>query len=427
MPSFENETENFVKVVVVQRGDRVALENGAVLAALTAKINKANAPKSANKQAVEDPKANLDAVAKQYGLTPDDLDKAIRTWGSKTTDPYDVGLAALYARNYDAATTSLQDSLKKREDKLTADKKADEKAVADAAFFLGQSLYEQGRYRESAAAYQRCLQIRPDDAVVLNNTALSMAEAGDYAAAEPLFERALAIRERAFVPYEPEVATSLNNLAGLLYLKSEYARGELLYRRALAIDEKAFGPAHPEVAADLNNLALLLREKGDYAGSELLFQRSLAIYEKALGPDRSQVAGVLTNLGGLLITREITPRLSRSSGEPFPLTKKPWGQITPMLLPNSITWPTCCRQKAATLQPNHSYDDRWRSTKKCWGRIILTWQRLSIISACYFWKNVTTVHPSRCSGERWKSTKKRWEKIILAWPHSLVTWAWCYL
>jgi hypothetical protein len=155
VPSFENESENFVEVVVVQRGDRAALESGTVLVAAVSQINKANAPKSADKQAAasggpltitraslpngivgvpysftmaasggtspytwsaEDPKANLDAVAKQYGLTSDDLDKAIRTW--KTTDPYEAGLKALYASNYDAATSSLQDSLKQREEKF---------------------------------------------------------------------------------------------------------------------------------------------------------------------------------------------------------------------------------------------------------------------------------------------------------------------
>src|SRR5450631_3641957 len=41
VPSFENESENFIPVVVVQRGDRAALESGSVLAALTAQINKA--------------------------------------------------------------------------------------------------------------------------------------------------------------------------------------------------------------------------------------------------------------------------------------------------------------------------------------------------------------------------------------------------
>src|ERR1039458_9899737 len=164
VPSFENKSDNFVDVVVVESGDRAALANPAALRAFAEKINKANAPKTADKQAVEDPKANLDAVAKQYGLTSDDLDKAIRAW--KTRDPYEAGLKALYARNYNAATDSLKDSLKQREEKFATA----QKDVADAACFLGQSLYEQGKYRESAVAYQRCLQIRPDDAIILNNT-----------------------------------------------------------------------------------------------------------------------------------------------------------------------------------------------------------------------------------------------------------------
>jgi tetratricopeptide (TPR) repeat protein len=299
VPSFENETENFVKLVVVQRGDRAALESGSVLAALTAKINKANAPKTADKQAAEDPKANLDAVARQFGLTADDLDKAIRAWGTKTTDPYDVGLAALYARNYDAATSSLQDSLKQRERKFATA----QKDVADAAFFLGQSLYGKGKYRDSAAAFQRCLQIRPDDATVLNDTALSLFDAGDYAGAEPLYLRALAINEQALGPGHPDVAIDLNNLAALLDAKGDYAAAEPLFRRALAIDEKALGPDHPVVAIRLNNLAGLLKEKGDYAAAEPLLRRTLAILEKTLGPDHPQVATALNNLAEVLRTK----------------------------------------------------------------------------------------------------------------------------
>src|SRR5271157_4022238 len=289
VPPFRNKAENFVRVVVIQRGDLAALQNGTVLRAFAEKINKANAPKSADKQtAPENPKANLEAVAKQYGLSPEDLDKAIRAWGAKTTDLYDAGLAALYARNYDKATTDLQTSLSQREGKLASDQKAvaaDQKQVADAAFFLGSSLYQQGKYKESAVAYQRCLQIRPDDATVLNNTALSLKYAGDYAGAEPLYRRALAIDEKALGPEHPAVATNLNNLAALLHTKGDYAGAEPLHRRALAIDEKALGPDHPGVATDLNNLALLLYDKGDYAGAEPLYRRALAILEKALGLD----------------------------------------------------------------------------------------------------------------------------------------------
>jgi tetratricopeptide (TPR) repeat protein len=338
VPSFENKSDNFVDVVVVESGDRAALANPAALRAFAEKINKANAPKSADKQAAEDPKANLDAVAKQYGLTPEDLDKAIRAWAARTTDPYDVGLAALYARNYDAATTSLTDSLKQREEKFATA----QEDVADAAFFLGKSLYGQGKYRESAVAYQRCLQIRPDDPAVLHNTALSLKDAGDYAGAEPLFRRAVAIDEttsgrdhpevaddlinwasllevkgdyfgaeslywralsiieKTFGPDDPNVAPFLHNLASLLSAERHYMAAEELYRRALAINEKALGPDHPRVAADLGNLGLVLYARGDYAAAEPPLRRALAIDEKALGPDHPDVARALDNLAGLL-------------------------------------------------------------------------------------------------------------------------------
>ena len=185
VPSFENESENFVRIVVTQHGDRVALESGSVLTALTAKINQMNAPKGLAVRA-EDPKANLEAVAKQYGLSSEDLDKAIQAWGTKATDPYEKGQAALYANNYEKATADLQSSLNQREAKLATA----QKEVADAAFFLGTSLFQQGKYRESAAAYLKCLKIRPDDPLALTEAAQSLTEAGDYSGAEEFFHGA---------------------------------------------------------------------------------------------------------------------------------------------------------------------------------------------------------------------------------------------
>jgi tetratricopeptide (TPR) repeat protein len=290
VPSFENKSDNFVEVVVVRRGERATLESGSVFAALTAKINKANAPKSADKQAVpENPKANLEATAKQFGLSPEDLDKAIKAWGAQTIDPYDAGMAALYERNYSKATVDLQDSLKQREE-----------AVADAASSLGASLYQQGRYGESARAYQRSLQIRPDDPSVLNSAAVSLMRAGDYAGAEPVCRRALAIREKTLSSDDPDVATSLNTLAELLREKGEYQAAEPLMRRALAIDERRLVSDDPHVARDMNNLAELLRARGDYAAAEPLYRRALAIDEKALGSDNPDVARDLSSLAALL-------------------------------------------------------------------------------------------------------------------------------
>lgn len=296
VPSFENKSDNFVDVVVVGYGDLEALKNFSAGRPLTENIIKGHAPKTADKQAAEDPKANLNAVAKQFGVTPEDLDNAIRAWGAKTTDPYDVGLAALYARHYDTATSSLKDSLKQREEKFATA----QKDVADAAFFLGQSLYEQGRYKESAAAFQRCLEIRGDDARLLNNTALSLKLAGEYASAEPLYRRALAIGEKTLGPDNPNVATGLSNLGALLQAEGDYAGAEPLYQRALTIHERAFGPDHPSVATDLNNLGLLLEANGNYPGAESLYRQALAIDEKALGPDHPDVARDLNNVAGIL-------------------------------------------------------------------------------------------------------------------------------
>jgi tetratricopeptide (TPR) repeat protein len=282
VPPFENESENFVEVVVVQRGDRAQLESGSVLAALAAKINSANAPKTADKQAPqEDPKANLAAVAKKYGLAPEELDQAIQAWGAKTTDVQEAGQAALYARNYPKASEAFAESLREREEKLAED----QKGVADSAYFLGQSLDGEGKYRESATAYQRYLQLRPDDSVVLDALALSLYRAGDYQTAEPLYRRALAIGEKALGPDHPYVAIYLDNLAVLLEVKGDYQAAEPLFRRALAIGEKALGPDHPYVATYLDSLAALLEVKGDYQAAEPLFRRALAIGEKALGPD----------------------------------------------------------------------------------------------------------------------------------------------
>ena len=48
-----------------------------------------------------------------------------------------------------------------------------------------------------------------------------------------------------------EARTSLNNLAALYRAQGRYAEAEPLHQRALAIREKALGPEHPDVARSL--------------------------------------------------------------------------------------------------------------------------------------------------------------------------------
>ena len=164
---------------------------------------------------------------------------------------------------------------------------------------------------------------------------------GRYADAEPLYKRALAIREKALGPDHPDVATSLNNLASFTAIKaamptpsrSTSARWRSARKRSvpiipmsqqslnnLATLYRASGPlcrgraALQALAGDpregarsrssrcrdaLNNLAVLY-EQGRYADAEPLYKRALAIYEKALGPDHPDVATVAEQSGGAL-------------------------------------------------------------------------------------------------------------------------------
>ncbi len=56
----------------------------------------------------------------------------------------------------------------------------------------------------------------PATATSLNNLALLLKDQGDLAGARPLFERALAISEKALGLEHPSTATSLLNLLALL-------------------------------------------------------------------------------------------------------------------------------------------------------------------------------------------------------------------
>ena len=75
----------------------------------------------------------------------------------------------------------------------------------------------------------------------------------------------------------PTWPLSLNNLAGLYRDQGKYAQAEPLYQRALAIREKALGPEHPDTATSLENYALLLRKTGRSAEAAKLEARAKAI------------------------------------------------------------------------------------------------------------------------------------------------------
>jgi tetratricopeptide (TPR) repeat protein len=172
----------------------------------------------------------------------------------------------------------------------------DLKNAASNAFSLAGIKALQLNYPEAKRYYQQAVQLEPDNALYLNDLGYQLYTMGEYAQAEPLYQRSLAILENALGKDHPTVATSLNNLAGLYDTQGQYAQAEPLYQRSLVILENALGKDHPDVATSLNNLTGLYDTQGQYAQAEPLYQRSLVILENALGKDHPNTQTVRANL-----------------------------------------------------------------------------------------------------------------------------------
>ena len=126
----------------------------------------------------------------------------------------------------------------------------------------------------------------------------------DFAQAEALFHRALAIRERVLGPEHFGLVQNINNLAALHYARGELDQAEPLFQRALGISQQHLGEAHPDVAVTLNNLARLYFRRNEYASAGPLLARLLTIKEQALGASHPEIAAILTSLAKVRLHME---------------------------------------------------------------------------------------------------------------------------
>ena len=120
---------------------------------------------------------------------------------------------------------------------------------------------------------------------MLNQAGFFLHDQGRYSEAEPLYQEALALRQRLLGNDHPDVATSLNNLAGLYGAQGRYSEAEPLYQEALALRQRLLGNDHPYVATSLFNLGSLRYGQGQFANAKSLLLEALKIYQVSLGLD----------------------------------------------------------------------------------------------------------------------------------------------
>lgn len=97
-----------------------------------------------------------------------------------------------------------------------------------------------------------------------------------------------------------EAASLLTRTGWYLYEHASYSIAEPLYQRALAIREQQLGETHPNTASSLNSLATLYQDQGKHTEAEPLLKRALAAYEQELGPTHPNTQTIRENYASLL-------------------------------------------------------------------------------------------------------------------------------
>ena len=164
--------------------------------------------------------------------------------------------------------------------------------------YFGQGAYAEAE-QEFAAAIREATALGSESlrlASSLSNLGQLKFRQRDFAEAEQLFRRSLAIRERALGSDHYGVVQSLNNLAMLYYSRGELDAAEPLFRRALDLSERHLGGEHPDVATSLSNLARLLFRRNDFASAAPLLSRLLVLKETERGATHPEVGAILASL-----------------------------------------------------------------------------------------------------------------------------------
>lgn len=207
-------------------------------------------------------------------------------------------------------------------------------AEAVTLYYLGSTLQRQDKPAEAEEFFRRALDIFEAQsgndrgvaelhAQTLNDLAAMYASEAKRSTApsaiqknceqaEPLFQRALGLREKALGPDHRDVGKSLENLMFLYVDCKRWTEAEAAARRAVSFAERQRGPAN-QVVYLLDGLAGIYLFQGRLAEAEVPMQRVLSSVEKAAGPTGvarklDGYAGMLRSVGHEVEAKELEAR-----------------------------------------------------------------------------------------------------------------------
>lgn len=123
-----------------------------------------------------------------------------------------------------------------------------------------------------------------------------LSQKGDWAAAEPMYQRALEIYEKVHGPIHEDVAFSLSGQAKCRMQCGHYEQAATLYTRAAQIYESVKGPEHEDTGNMLDNLGQCYMAHREYEKAIDNYQKASKIFSKVRGPLDEKVADALFSL-----------------------------------------------------------------------------------------------------------------------------------
>lgn len=139
---------------------------------------------------------------------------------------YYQGLAYFFEEDKDKALDTFMNGIG------AIDSETDTEMASDFYMFLGDILHEKGRNKEAYAAYDSCLQWKPDNIGCLNNFAYFLALDGKN------LDKAEEMSYKT-IKAEPQNATYLDTYAWILFVQKRYSESKIYIEQALKNDTAA--------------------------------------------------------------------------------------------------------------------------------------------------------------------------------------------
>lgn len=152
---------------------------------------------------------------------------------------------------------------------------------------LGVLYHWKGDDEKAEAIYRQALEIMEkskssDVTAPLSNLARIYTDKHAYDQAEPLLQRALAIKTNLYGAEGYSTAFTLREVAQMYGAKGDYDKAVSFYQRSIETFQRLLGSEHPDVADSLLGLAKVERDRGNPREAVSLFERGFKIIEKNL-------------------------------------------------------------------------------------------------------------------------------------------------